>query len=133
MLAQTLSTTPSLSVVPTNVPYLEEGDLDCLLSSDRPLLVYCTAQWCGPCLAFEPYIDRLARDYSGRVRVVKLDTDDRPEIVSQLQVRSIPSLMVFYNGELVENLVGLAPYPKLRNLADEVLSIASRISAPNSR
>ncbi|MGC9505983.1 thioredoxin family protein [Baaleninema sp.] len=121
MLAQTLSTTPSLSVVLTSTPFLEESDLDRLFSSDRPLLIYCTAQWCGPCIAFEPYIDRLAQEYSGRVRVVKLDTDSQPELVKRLQVRSIPSVMVFSEGQRVESLVGLTSYPKLCDLVDRAV------------
>ncbi len=121
MVAQTFSLTSSTSTISTTAPYLDENDLDRLFASAPLLVVYCTAHWCGPCLTFEPYLDRLAREYAGRIRVVKLDTDLNPTAVTQLAIRSIPSVLVVREGKTVESIVGLVPYRRLCDLVNPFL------------
>jgi thioredoxin 2 len=74
-----------------------------------PVVVDCWADWCGPCHALAPTIDALARDYAGRVIVGKLDVDANPATAGRFDVRSIPTVLVFRGGRLVDRLVGVQP------------------------
>lgn len=91
-------------------PYIQDADFDALLSGEALVVVDCTASWCGPCRKVGPLIDQLAEAYEGRAKVVKLDIDQNKGVAKQYSIRSIPAVMIFKNGELVENLVGVAPY-----------------------
>ena len=83
-------------------------------------LVDCWADWCGPCHMLAPTIDALARDYAGRVLVAKLDVDANPATAGRFDVRSIPTMLLFRDGRLVDRLVGVqsraAIEAKLRGL-----------------
>ena len=74
-----------------------------------PVLLDCWADWCGPCHMLAPTIDALARDYAGRVLVAKLDVDANPATAGRFDVRSIPTVLVFQDGRLVDRLVGVQP------------------------
>jgi thioredoxin 1 len=77
-----------------------------ITTSATPVLVDFWAPWCGPCRAVAPTVDALAVDFAGRAKVVKLNTDEESDIAVKLGVSSIPTLMVFKNGEMVERVVG---------------------------
>ncbi|KQX38595.1 thioredoxin [Devosia sp. Root436] len=77
-----------------------------VLASDRPVLVDFWAEWCPPCKAMSPAIDELAETLADRVKIVKLDVDSNPGITVQYNVRSMPTLMIFKNGEPVDLKVG---------------------------
>ncbi len=77
-----------------------------VLASDRPVLVDFWAEWCPPCKAMEPAIDELAETLAASVKIVKLDVDSNPGITVRYNVRSMPTLMVFRNGEPVDLKVG---------------------------
>lgn len=77
-----------------------------VLNSDTPVLVDFWATWCGPCRAIAPHLERLADDYAGRAKVVKVDIDHNPERAAEFKVRSIPTLLVFKNGQVVDRIVG---------------------------
>lgn len=77
-----------------------------VLASDRPVLVDFWAEWCPPCKAMEPAIDELAETVADSVKIVKLDVDSNPGITVQYNVRSMPTLMVFRNGQPVDLRVG---------------------------
>lgn len=81
-----------------------------VLKSQKPVLVDFWAEWCGPCKAVAPVIDQLAMEYSGKMIFGKVDVDRSPQIASLLGIRSIPTMIVFSNGEEKERLVGA--YPK---------------------
>ena len=80
-----------------------------VLRSKIPVLLDCWADWCGPCHMLAPTIDALARDYAGRVLVAKLDVDANPATAGRFDVRSIPTMLVFRDGQLVDRLVGVQP------------------------
>ena len=88
----------------------DETEFDSLLKSESLLVVDCTATWCGPCKLVAPLIDRLADDYRDRAKVFKLDLDSNNPVAKRFGIRSIPAVMVFKQGELMETLVGVKPY-----------------------
>jgi len=88
----------------------DEGEFERLLAEDRPLVVDCTASWCGPCKLVAPLMDRLAAEYSDRINVFKLDLDTNKPVASRLGIKSIPAVMFFKGGELKETLTGVNPY-----------------------
>ena len=80
-----------------------------VLDSKVPTLVDFWAPWCGPCKTLSPVIEELALEYSGRMKVVKVNTDDSQEVAAQLNIRSIPTVLLFKNGQVVETIVGALP------------------------
>lgn len=80
-----------------------------VLSSPIPVVVDCWAPWCGSCQMVAPIMDQLASDYRGRIKIAKLNVDDNPLTASQFDTRSIPTLLLFKNGKLVNRLVGALP------------------------
>lgn len=80
-----------------------------LIQSDKPVLIDFWAEWCGPCRMVGPVVEELASEYEGRAIVGKLDVDANPQVSSKLGVRSIPTLLVFKNGQLIDKQVGAVP------------------------
>ncbi len=92
-----------------------------ILQSPLPVLVDFWAVWCAPCRAIAPHVEALANDYVGKLRVAKLDIDANPEIPTQFEVRSIPTLLVFKEGKVVGQIVGAVPKAKLEELIKKAL------------
>jgi thioredoxin 1 len=84
-----------------------------VLQSDVPVLVDFSATWCGPCKALSPIVEKLADELTGKVKVGKCDIDDSPNTAQQFGVRSVPTVMVFKNGQKVAQHVGLTNRDKL--------------------
>ena len=80
-------------------------------SSSRPVLVDFWAPWCGPCRTLMPMLDRIADEYAGRFTLAKLNTDEAPRVAGHLNIRSIPTVMLFRNGEVVDQFVVTKPWP----------------------
>ncbi len=86
-----------------------------VLKSSLPVLVDFWAEWCGPCKMLSPVVDELAQELNGKLKVVKVNVDDAQELAMQYSVMSIPTLLVFKNGEVVDQMVGAMPKQQLLN------------------
>jgi len=80
-----------------------------VLKSDKPVLVDFWAAWCGPCRMVAPVIDQIAEQYAGKVKVVKLNVDENPQIAERYQILSIPTVYLFKNGNQADGVVGARP------------------------
>lgn len=102
-----------------NVSELSQDNFDTeVLQSDVPVLVDFWAPWCGPCRQITPMIEELASENSGAVKILKINIDDNPQTAQQYGVMSIPTLMIFKNGEISDRFVGVQPKAKLQEALD---------------
>ena|SRR5688500_10526552 len=91
----------------------------------RPVLVDCWAPWCGPCRMIGPVLDQLAAESQGRYRIAKLNTDENPQTASQFRIASIPTLLIFKDGQLVDRIVGVHS----KEAIAERLGVAAKFAA----
>ena len=92
-----------------------------VLQCDVPVLVDFWAPWCGPCRMVAPIVDEIAKEFEGRIKVVKLTTAENPNVASQYGIRSIPTLMVFKGGQKVDTVVGAVPKTTLASTISKYL------------
>jgi thioredoxin 1 len=92
-----------------------------VLNSDVPVLVDFWATWCGPCRSISPIVEELAKEFSGRVKVTKLNVDESPATPTQYGVRGIPTLILFKGGKILDQLVGAHPKARLKALIEKAL------------
>jgi thioredoxin len=86
-----------------------------VLKSDIPVLVDFWAVWCGPCKAIAPAVEELAKQYKGKAKIAKMDVDEHQQVPQQYGIRSIPTLLVFKGGRVVDTIVGAVPKSKLED------------------
>ncbi|MEJ2696812.1 MAG: thioredoxin [Candidatus Sulfobium sp.] len=92
-----------------------------VLNAGGPVMIDFWAVWCGPCRIIAPTVEELAKEYSGKVKVCKLNTDENPEIASRYKIMGIPTLMFFKDGQKVDQIVGAVPKPQLKAKIDAIL------------
>ena len=94
---------------------------DEVLNSDKPVLVDFWAEWCAPCRALTPIMETLSQDYEGRAKIAKLDVDSNQQIAMQYGIRSIPTVMLFDKGQVVDSFIGVQPKAAYEQSLDKVV------------
>lgn len=92
-----------------------------VLKADVPVVVDFWAPWCGPCKSIAPILEELAQEFSGKVKILKLNVDDNPRTPTQYRVRGIPNLVFFKGGQVVEQIVGAVPKDQLVTALSKIL------------
>lgn len=97
-----------------------------VIQSKIPVLVDFWAPWCGPCKMVAPTLDKLAKEYAGKLLVAKVNTDEHQQWASQYGVQGIPTMLLIANGKIVHRQVGALPEPMLRTLVTQLIELAAK-------
>ncbi len=105
----------------TIVTQIEESNFETVLTSEKLVVVDFTAKWCGPCRKITPFMEEIAQSYEDSVEVVKVDIDKSKSLAKKYGIRSIPAVLFFQNGNVVETIVGVQPYEKFASTIDKFI------------
>lgn len=100
---------------------LTSANFNEIVKSDKPVLVDFWASWCGPCKMLSPVIDRIAQEYEGKINVGKVNVDDEGALASQFAIVSIPTVILFKDGKVVEKLIGVHSFDDYADMIDKLL------------
>jgi thioredoxin len=105
----------------TTILHLTDSSFDSTLAEHTgPVVVDFWAEWCGPCKAIGPVLEELAQEYAGKVTIAKVNVDEHPAVAARFQVRSIPTLLFFKGGQVVDQVVGAVPKAQIKKRLDAV-------------
>ena len=107
----------------TKANYVDANEFESLLGDRQLVVADYTASWCGPCRVVAPLIDRLATEYDERATVVKIDIDENSDVAKKYGIRSIPAVLIFRDGEVVETFFGSQPYETYSNVLETQLKL----------
>jgi thioredoxin 1 len=112
--------------VSTTVVQADAGNWEAeVMQSSQLVMVDFWAVWCGPCQMVGPIVEDLAQEYNGKLKVMKLNTDEAPEVAGRYQIMSIPTILFFKDGQPVEKIVGARPKQQFKQIIDSLLSQSS--------
>jgi thioredoxin 1 len=112
------------------VAHINESDFEReVLRSPLPVLIDVWAPWCGPCRVISPLVEKIARQFDGRVKVVKINADDNPELLRRFRIMGIPTLLFFRDGELADRMVGVQPEAVIINRLGRLVELRPEESA----
>ena len=115
------------------IKYIQQGDWQEVECSARPVLVDFWAEWCPPCRMLAPTFEKLAENYGHEISFAKVNVDELPEVASQYGIRSIPTLLLLREGQVLEELVGARPYQDLARVLDRHLTSTENLPPRVSR
>jgi thioredoxin len=105
----------------TTILHLTEASFDATLAEHaEAVVVDFWAEWCGPCKAIAPLLEDLAQEYAGKVTIAKVNVDEQPAVAARFQVRSIPTLLFFKGGQVVDQVIGAVPKAQIKKRLDTV-------------
>lgn len=99
-----------------------QGKFDTIISTDKPVLVDFYADWCGPCKAVPPVLKQVKERFSDGVRIIKVNVDNNPSLAGRYGIQSIPTLMLFRNGQTVWKGVGVRPVEEIHRVVEQAIS-----------
>lgn len=101
--------------------HVTEEQFASILNTEKPVMIDCSATWCGPCRLLAPKVDEIANEYEGRAVVGKMDVEECPELSAQFHIRSVPTVLFFKNGEVKDKVVGLVEKSTLTEKLDALM------------
>ena len=119
----------------TNVVILSEANFQNeVIAAPQPVLVDFWAPWCGPCRTIGPIVNELAKDFDGRAKVAKVNVDDAPALAQRFEIQGIPTILIFRDGRVVDQVTGVVPKRELTAKLDKVIAESGKSSAaPTNR